>query len=50
MAGTPGMDEVELFMVLQRDLLLKELTVLGKELSVLGLRDSVEVDADVERL
>lgn len=48
MAGTLGLDEVELLIVLLRELLLKELRVLGKELSVLGPRDSV--DADVERL
>lgn len=47
MAGTLGLDEAEL-LVLLRDLLLEELSVLGKELSVLGPRD--RVDADVERL
>ena len=45
--GTLGLDEVELLIVLLRELL-KELRVLGKELSVLGSRDSV--DADVDRL
>ena len=44
MAGTLGLDEVEL----KRDLLLKELRVLGQERSVPGPADSV--DADVERL
>ena len=34
--GTLGRDEVELLIVLLRELLLKELRVLGKELSVLG--------------
>lgn len=50
MAGTQGLDnvELELFTVLLRDALLKELKVLGKELSVLEPRDSVV--ADVERL
>lgn len=48
MAGTLGLDEVEPFIVLLRELLLKELGVLGNELSVLGPRDSV--DAYVVRL
>lgn len=48
MAGTLGVDELEHLMVLLRDLLLRELRVLGKELMVLGPR--ISVDADVERL
>lgn len=48
MTGILGLEEVELLIVLLRELLLKELRVLGKELSVLGPRDIV--DGDVERL
>lgn len=48
MAGTPGLDDAALLIVLLRELLLKELRVLGKELSVLGPRDTA--GADVERL
>ena len=43
MAGRLGLDEAELLMLL-RDLLLEELSVLGKELSVLGPGDRVEED------
>ena len=44
MAGTLGLDEAKL----KRDSLLKELRLLGNDLSVPGPADSV--DADVERL
>ncbi len=48
MAGTLGLDEFELLIVLPREPLLKELKVLGKDLSVSGLGDTV--DAHVDRL
>ncbi len=48
MAGTLGLDEHELLMVLLREPLLMELKVLGKDLSVSGPGDTV--DAHVDRL
>lgn len=48
MAGILGLEEAELLIVLLRELLLKELRVLGKELSVLGPQEII--DGDVERL